>query len=243
MAILPVLDILEGEVVRGKQGDRESYRPVNSDIVDSSNPFDVAEKIKELFGFEKFYVADLDSIMGKGDNYSILKKLSTDKGLDLAVDSGIGDTKELMGNLDYLKHFERVIFGTESIKSMEFVENALNILGEDKVVVSIDVEDSEVISSSDKSFKSVKGAVQVFREIGVKKFILLDIKRVGSFSGVNNALKEVVNEFEEEYVDFITGGGVRDISDVEEFVRSGFSEILVASALHNKSITREDICE
>jgi phosphoribosylformimino-5-aminoimidazole carboxamide ribotide isomerase len=39
----------------------------------------------------------------------------------------------------------------------------------------------------------------------------------------------------------VTGGGVRDIADLTRLVELGVQGVLVASALHDGRITREDV--
>ena len=63
MKILPVLDLLDGIVVRGVAGKRNAYRPVESQLVDNPDPIFVAEAFRNHFGLTEFYLADLDAIL------------------------------------------------------------------------------------------------------------------------------------------------------------------------------------
>ena len=47
MTVLPVLDVLEGVVVRGVAGQRAEYRPLRSRLVESAVPLDVARALRE----------------------------------------------------------------------------------------------------------------------------------------------------------------------------------------------------
>ena len=62
MRFLPVLDIRGGIVVRALAGRRSEYRPLVSQLTDSTDPVVVAEAIRADFGWTEFYVADLDAI-------------------------------------------------------------------------------------------------------------------------------------------------------------------------------------
>ena len=66
MQILPVLDIMRGQVVRGVGGRRHEYRPIVSRLTASASPLDVAGAIRAHFGRDEFYLADLDPIAGGG---------------------------------------------------------------------------------------------------------------------------------------------------------------------------------
>jgi uncharacterized protein related to proFAR isomerase len=60
--VIPVIDILHGQVVHGIAGNRSSYQPIQSRLTASTHPLDVAKAFHEVFGFTKLYVADLDAI-------------------------------------------------------------------------------------------------------------------------------------------------------------------------------------
>ena len=68
MQIIPVIDLLGGQVVRGIGGRRSEYRPIESQLVAGSDPGAIATAFVEHFGATTCYVADLDAIeRGKCD--------------------------------------------------------------------------------------------------------------------------------------------------------------------------------
>ena len=69
MALVPVMDIKRGKVVMGDQGERDTYEPVDSDIVDSTNAEEVLEAFERHYKFDAIYIADIDSLEGYGDNF------------------------------------------------------------------------------------------------------------------------------------------------------------------------------
>ncbi|RLI83702.1 HisA/HisF family protein, partial [Archaeoglobales archaeon] len=76
MRLYFVTDLLNGIVVRGVSGKREEYKPVHLESklnLPSSDLFVVIREIKP----KNLYVADLDRIMGKGDNIDAIEKLTT----------------------------------------------------------------------------------------------------------------------------------------------------------------------
>src|SRR5205085_9347687 len=60
--LLPVIDLMQGEVVHGIAGRREEYRPIVSILAESTKPLAVARAFREEFGFNELYLADLDAI-------------------------------------------------------------------------------------------------------------------------------------------------------------------------------------
>ncbi len=79
MRIIPVIDLRDGKAVRGRSGDRERYRPVESRLpggaaVDLSDPALLLSAYRALLRPDMVYVADLDRILGRGDNDATLAR-------------------------------------------------------------------------------------------------------------------------------------------------------------------------
>src|SRR4051794_31268868 len=88
MQILPVLDLLGGQVVRGVAGRRQDYRPMRSPLIDSSEPLAVSRRFRAVFGLDELYVADLDAIAGQAPSLELLRNLVQD-GFRLWLDAGV----------------------------------------------------------------------------------------------------------------------------------------------------------
>ena len=65
MRIIPVLDMLNGIVVRGVGGRRSEYQPIVSRLTSSTDPVEVARVLVYAFQPAEMYVADLDAIAGE----------------------------------------------------------------------------------------------------------------------------------------------------------------------------------
>ncbi|OYW33222.1 MAG: hypothetical protein B7Z51_01785, partial [Methyloversatilis sp. 12-65-5] len=62
--IIPVIDLMNGQVVHARRGDRQAYQPLQSSLVDGCDPHDVAQALIEATGARQVYVADIDAIRG-----------------------------------------------------------------------------------------------------------------------------------------------------------------------------------
>src|SRR5262245_16004295 len=90
LRIVPVLDVMNGVVVRGVAGRRSDYRPLVSRLTDSCRPAEVAAALHARFGFTEFYVADLDAIAGRDFTLPFLPALH-DRGFRVWLDAGVVD--------------------------------------------------------------------------------------------------------------------------------------------------------
>src|SRR5262249_14730485 len=88
MYLLPVLDLLGGQVVRGVAGRRQEYRPVVSRLAASADPLVVAQAFREHFGLTVLYLADLGALGGAPPALSTYRALR-EGGFRLWVDAGL----------------------------------------------------------------------------------------------------------------------------------------------------------
>src|SRR5258706_1427308 len=92
MDIIPVLDLGGRIVVRAHGGQRDEYRQLESPLSPTSDPADVMRGLYSVYPFRTFYVADLDAIMGTGNNEAAQRRLKAE--FPAAVfwgDNGVSD--------------------------------------------------------------------------------------------------------------------------------------------------------
>jgi phosphoribosylformimino-5-aminoimidazole carboxamide ribotide isomerase len=228
LKVVPVIDILNGVAVHAVRGERGKYSPLKSILCKSIDPVEVAKAFKDA-GFSELYIADLDAIMRGRLNRDILRRVNVETNLTIMVDAGvntIGKAHELLK-----LGASNIIIGTETLNDPKFIEETLRMFGADKIVISIDILEGEILSSSSivKSYKPIEFA-KFLEGAGVKRVIILDLRKVGSEEGPNiNLAREVI---EKTNLEVYVGGGVRNITDLEEFKIIGVSKALIATALH-----------
>jgi phosphoribosylformimino-5-aminoimidazole carboxamide ribotide isomerase len=236
MKVIPVIDVLDGVVVHAVRGRRKDYQPLRSVLCTSVDPVDVAVSLK-AFGFGELYVADLDAITGGHPSFSLFKRLAK-SGLEMMVDAGVANLKRAEELLD--SGVSKVIIGTETLPNMGFVAEAVESLGSDKVMLSLDLMGNQVISG----FKlgRLEEPITFLRELealGVSQIIVLDLQKVGSGEGTNLAfLKEALRNIKAK---LLVGGGIRDVKDLTELKRLGVFGVLVATALHSGKISPKNL--
>lgn len=237
MKIIPVIDILNGVVVHAVRGRRSEYKPLQSVLCKSTDPIEVANSFKRL-GFGELYVADLDAIINETINFRLHKRIVDETNLLLMVDAGVNCVKFAEKLLKC--GVSRVVLGTETLQKKEFVAESIRLFGNERVILSLDLKNGEVMIKS--GFIGCSDSLQLlnnFKEMGVKQVIILDLDRVGSGEGINvDFLRKMLSEVN---VDFYIGGGIRDIADLVELRALGVSGVLVATALHTGKISIDDI--
>ncbi|HEX7483248.1 MAG TPA: HisA/HisF-related TIM barrel protein, partial [Candidatus Bathyarchaeia archaeon] len=237
LKVIPVIDVLNGIVVHAVRGIRTEYQPLQSILTKSLEPLEVVKAFKNI-GFGDLYVADLDAIIDCSSTFSTLKSITAEVDIELMVDAGVTSIQRAQ------KLFEtgvsKLIIGTETLESKNFVAQAVDIFGSERVVVSLDLRGDKVLVKL--GFDGCTDPICLlnqFKEMGVSQVIVLDLLRVGSGEGVNiDFLKKVI---EEVGVDVYVGGGVRDIKDLVELKNIGVSCALVATGLHTGKISIDQL--
>lgn len=241
MPILPVLDLMNGQVVRGIGGRRDEYRPIVSKLVDSAEPLAVAGAFREYFGFEEFYLADLDAIQHgrpSRDDYCKLHRA----GFRLWIDAGLNTCRDqtLYVLMDAIA--AGIIVGLESVEGPEGLRGIVARVGSERVVFSLDLKAGQPIGRLDAwdTNEAWQIAQRAIADVGVQRLIVLDLARVGVGEGVGT--EDLCVRLKATYPDvqLTAGGGIRGIEDVRRLEQIGVDYVLVASALHDGRI-RADV--
>jgi phosphoribosylformimino-5-aminoimidazole carboxamide ribotide isomerase len=240
LRILPVLDILRGLVVRGIAGRRHEYRPIVSRLTRSADPLDVARAARCEYGLGEFYLADLDAISGSGPALSLYARLR-DRGFQLCVDAGLhiaDDAEPLIA-----AGVEEVVCGLETVEGPSELAAACK-RHDRRIIFSLDMRDGEPVGNRaawkhGDAFSITEQAVSA----GARRIILLDLARVGVDRGVGTEplCRRLAKAFPD--VEIIAGGGVRDLDDLQRLHECGVRGVLLASILHDRRITPEQLAE
>ena len=86
MSVIPVLDLMIGQIVLAQGGQRDAYRPVHSRLTTSSEPLDVARAMFAQTGCDCLYLADIDSFSGASPNWPVFNQL-VNHGFQLWIDA------------------------------------------------------------------------------------------------------------------------------------------------------------
>jgi phosphoribosylformimino-5-aminoimidazole carboxamide ribotide isomerase len=237
LKIIPVIDVLNGIAVHGIRGERKKYQPLRSILCKSSDPLDLAVTFESL-GFKSLYLADLDAILENATNFGLYKHIVAKTSLELMVDAGTADVGKAKKVLE--SGVTKIIIGTETLRSLDFLDQAVEAFGEDKIIVSIDLKEGKMLSLSDE-VKSMDVAffAQKLEDIGVSQIILLDLSRVGTEHGINFAVLE--NILEKTSLDVLVGGGIKGVKELKELRRVGVSGALIATVLHNGKLKVDEL--
>jgi phosphoribosylformimino-5-aminoimidazole carboxamide ribotide isomerase len=246
MRVIPVIDLRQGQVVRGIAGRRSEYRPIVSQIAGDARPAKLARALVERFGFDTAYIADLDAIeCGKHDTAAWREIAAA--GLRLWLDAGVGsldDAAALAARLDTLQIDADIVVGLESLTAIAEIAPIVGLLGAGRVVFSLDLQAGQMLTRI-AAWKSAQpqAIAAAAMNAGIRRLIVLDLADVGTGGGTRTLALCAAIGRQFPAVELIAGGGIRGPLDVASLAAAGCSAALVASALHDGRLTAADLSD
>ena len=229
------MDLMGGRVVRlvGGRADRIlNFRGLQ-------DPVAVAERwVGE--GAELIHVVDLDAALGRGSNTDIILRLASH--VDAEVQAG-GGVRTLRKALELLEGgVWRIILGTMAFRDREKLRKLLSSYGPERVAVAVDHSRGLVRLRGwlEQTPMTVVEAVEELSGEGVEYFLVTDVERDGTLSGVKlDVLRGVV----ETGVKAMAAGGVSTLDDLRRLKRLGVWGAVVGRALYEGRFTLREAME
>lgn len=237
MRLIPVVDVMRGEVVQARAGDRKNYRPLRSRLIEGCDPLTVSQRLGQHCGTREVYLADLDAIVDARPHHELYADLDA-AGLHVFLDSGVRSPAEARVLTQH--RGLQIVLGLETLAAPCILGEVTREVSAERLVFSLDLRDGRPIASSSWP-ESTSEVVRIVVEQGLTRLIVLDLAGVGVDGGVPTL--ELCRDLRHRHphLELITGGGVRDGRDLSDLCQAGVDGVLVASALHEGRLTEEDI--
>ncbi len=230
MKIIPAIDLMNGQVVRLYKGDPKQK------TVYSDNPVETAKKW-EANGADMLHIVDLDATLGIGTNISIIKKILEKVSIPVEVAGGLRDESLI---LDVAKISNRVVIGTLAFKDKELLKKLLLSLGSEKIVISVDHIDGEIVINGWQDRTGIKliDAIKEFLEMGFTEFLLTNVSRDGTMDGPDLEFLEQSCNLDKTNV--IASGGISNIVDIKDVKEKNAFGVILGKALYENKISIEE---
>lgn len=230
MDVIPVIDLKNGEVVHARRGERDSYRPVRSQLCDGSAPLEVVAGLLAAYPFGTLYIADLDAIQARGGNIEAIREIRQRfPALRLWVDNGLAEASACR---DWLAQgLGDLVLGSETQRSSATLRVLSDGDGRERLILSLDYRDDRFLGPPD---------LLSAQALWPRRLIVMTLSRVGSGGGPDlDLLRRWRKEAPAKKI--FAAGGVRGGEDLLALADGGISGVLVATALHERRIGRSEI--
>ena len=230
MRLVPSIDLLDGKVVRLKQG-----KPELATYYDY-NPLDLVKKWQNI-GVNRIHIVDLNGTLECGNNYELIKKISENTNIEIQTGGGIR-------SIDYAKkisnNVSKIVIGTVAMKNKELFQDICEQIGLSKIIISLDYIDEQIMVNGwrDRSGKNLNKSITEFVEYGIETVLLTSIKKDGMLEGPDiQTLQKVRNNTN---IEIQASGGISSVEDIEKVKKIGIESIILGRVLHSKIISLED---
>jgi phosphoribosylformimino-5-aminoimidazole carboxamide ribotide isomerase len=228
--IIPVIDLKGGQVVHAQRGERDSYRPVRSQLCRGSEPVDVVAGLLTVHPFATLYIADLDAIQARGNSVVSIRQIRQSfPALRLWVDNGLADPAACR---DWLaQDVGDLVLGSEAQRDRAILHALSDGDARRHLILSLDYKDDRFLGPPD-----LLSAASLWPD----RIIVMTLSRVGSRGGPDFDLLRRWRE-DAPTKKIFAAGGVRGGEDLLALADCGTSGVLVATALHERRIGRAEI--
>lgn len=231
--VILAVDVLDGLVVHAQGGDRTRYGPITqfNPRIGSADPI----RVLEWFRPAEVYIADLNRVMGRGDNRGVLQSLrARAPGVWMMVEYGLRDVADLTAAVE-AGIADDLVVGTET-GTLALLEAAAKsgLLDDRSISVSIDLYEKRVVTTDPRLMRAPLELLRELNGYPLSAVILLELDRVGTRRGLDfDFLGRAVEASDH---DILCGGGVRSCEELSALEGIGVKGALVATALHDGSI-------
>ncbi len=228
MLIIPVLDISRGLVVHAKKGEREHYKAISSIISPTPDPIIVVEAFLKLYPFKIIYIADLDAIQGLQSQSTLINSIALQFGqCEFWIDAGLEVIKNCKA--EYTAQNIKLVLGSENKLPGKTLTGLLN--KNQDILLSLDFSGNGLIEND-----------YLLDEVALwtPKLIVMMLHRVGSTKGIDYPCLNKVLAMAKKH-EIYSAGGVQNSNDLIKLDAIGVKGVLLATSLHNGSITTQDL--
>ncbi len=227
MKVIPAIDLMNGQVVRLYKGDPKQK------TIYSDNPIEIAKKW-QADGADMLHIVDLDATLGIGSNISIIKKILEQISIPVEIAGGLRDESLI---LDVAKISSRIVIGTLAFKDKELLKKLLASLGSEKIVISVDHKDGEIVIHGwqDRTGIKLMDAIKEFLTMGFTEFLLTNVNLDGTLEGPDLEFLEQACNFEK--INVIASGGISNVSDVIHVKEKNAFGVILGKALYENKIS------
>lgn len=219
-----MLDLLGGEVVAARAGQREDYAAIRSPLVAGSAPDAVLAALLEVSGARSAYVADLDAIMHGRPQWAVLARLRERfPATTLWLDAGFGSAADGLRAAAALQGAgaSRVlpVLGSETLRDHEDLSGTACA--------------AHCVLSLDFDAAGLRGDARWWQlpQHWPERVVVMTLARVGMAQGPDFARLQACRAAAADRRIY-AAGGVRGRADLDRLQSLGLAGALVASALH-----------
>lgn len=232
--IIPSIWLIEGKVIRLRQGD------FSSEKVFDTNPLDVAKRF-ENEGIKVVHLVDLDGARkGEPVNYHALETIAGHTSMEVDFTGGVMTDGDVMKSFEYGAKY--ITAGTVAYQHKELFASWVMSYGREKMTLSADALNGKVAIKGWQKDTSLDlfEHIQYFYDRGLKYVKTTDISRDGVMEGPNFDLyKQIMDRFPN--ISILVSGGVRGVDDIHKLNDMGIFAVIFGRAYYEGKLQLSEL--
>ena len=229
MDIIPSFDLLDGKLVRLRQGDFEQKTEYDA------SPLELAQEL-EAAGIRRLHMVDLDGARsGRPANLHILAEVAARTRLQIDYGGGLRSIPSLKQVWDAGAMLFSV--GSVALLAQDEFSAWVEKFGPDRFLIGADVRDRQlaVHGWKEQTTVSVFDFLTTMYKLGIRQFSVTDIERDGELSGPSTELySDIMKAFPD--IHLVASGGISSVADLEELNGLGCAGAIVGKAFFEGKI-------
>lgn len=223
MEIIPSFDLLDGKLVRLRQGDFTQKTEY------AASPLELAQELEQA-GIRRLHMVDLDGARsGRPANLHILAEVAARTRLQIDYGGGLRSIPSLKQVWDA----GAVLFsvGSVAVLAQDEFRAWVEKFGPDRFLVGADVRERQIAVHGWKEQTDVSlfDFLKKMHSLGIRQISVTDIARDGELSGpATDLYRDIIQAFPD--LQIIASGGISDVSDLEALTAAGCSGAIVGKA-------------
>lgn len=223
MQIIPSFDLMDGRLVRLRQGDFEQKTEYAND------PLALAKELEEA-GIQRLHIVDLDGAReGRPVNVRVLEQIAANTRLEIDYGGGLRSIPALRQVWDAGAHMFSV--GSVAVLAPDEFSAWVERFGPDRFLVSADVRERKIAVHGWQEQTDIPlfEVLKRLQGLGIQHVSVTDIARDGELSGpALDLYKDIIKHFPD--LQLVASGGISSVADLEELQAIGCAGALVGKA-------------
>jgi phosphoribosylformimino-5-aminoimidazole carboxamide ribotide isomerase len=229
MYIIPAFDLMDGRLVRLRQGDFEQK------TVYPPDPLDLARDL-EASGIKRLHVVDLDGAReGRPVNLHILEQIASRTRLSIDYGGGLRSIPALRQVWD--AGADMFAVGSVAVMAPDEFRAWVEKFGPDKFLVGADVRDRKVAVHGwqSQTEMNIMELLERLQLLEIRHVSVTDIERDGEMSGpAFDLYRDIRRQF--PGINLVASGGISSVADLENLQALGCHGAVVGKAFFEGEI-------
>jgi phosphoribosylformimino-5-aminoimidazole carboxamide ribotide isomerase len=227
MQVIPAVDVLDGKVVRLRQGRFDDVTTYGAD------PVAVAKSWVDE-GATLVHVVDLNGARHGNSDRSLWTSLST-AGIPFQIGGGIRTVEIAVEALEL--GVQRVVLGTAAVWSPAVAGLLVDRFGSEVVVAAVDARDGLATGSGwEDEGLPVAQVSRSLAAVGITWILATGIDQDGMMAGPDTTLLREIRSIDKGFK-LIASGGIGDLDDIARLRDEGYEAVVIGRALFEARFT------